>query len=108
MSSVHPDANARATDSFTETLEKKWAKEREQEKQGKTEQVTSAQPQDGENSFGDAELLEPVTATKGGMCDGCRSYIERGEAIVHIGDRWVHAVCAANAGLSVSGVNDER
>jgi hypothetical protein len=95
-----------------QSLEEKWAnearkehdkKERRKNSASKTEQVNAEQPQDTNTSFGEADQLEPVEATKVSMCSLCKSYIERGEAIVNAGDGWVHAACASNCGWPVAG-----
>lgn len=71
---------------------------------GKTEALTSEQPQDGVNAFADGETLEPVEAHKFSMCSICHSYIERGESIVSAdGTAWVHTVCARQAGWPIAG-----
>lgn len=73
--------------------------------QSKTEHVTSEQPQDGSNTFAESEWdeLVPITATKHGMCDLCKSYIEPREDIVSAdGVDYVHASCARNAGWPVA------
>jgi len=79
-------------------LERKWANERRQH--SKRRQATSAVVEPEECA--EAPVLEPVEATKHGMCPLCRSYIERGEAIITAdGSKWVHAACAENAGWPV-------
>lgn len=70
----------------------------------KSEQVSAEQPQDGVNTFADAETLEPVIATKGGLCSICKSYIERGESIVSAdGTSWVHTPCALQQSWPIAG-----
>lgn len=71
----------------------------------KTESVSSEQPQDGSNTFTeDDEGLTPIIATDFGICDLCRSYIERGEGIVTAdGTQWTHEACARQAGWTIAG-----
>jgi hypothetical protein len=102
-----------------ETLEQKWENERrkrdriagerlaesgqvERETAGKTEQVTSTQPQDSSNSYGDAGL-EPVIAHKHSNCHLCKDEIDPGDMIVSAdGERWVHSECAVMEGWPIA------
>jgi hypothetical protein len=92
MTGPSPTAAQHATNSFVESLERKWAKEA-------ADKLRAAVI---ERRARVSAPLEPVEARRQSSCGLCRSSIEPGEGIVTAdGLEWVHAACAALFGWDV-------